>query len=379
MLLMKICIAPDSFKESLTAIEAADCIAAGVKRAAPDCDVVKVPVADGGEGTVSAIVNATDGQMLKAGVTGPLGEPVEAEFGLIDGETAVIEMASGSGLELVAAHKRNPMLTTTYGTGELIRAALQAGVRRIIVGVGGSATVDGGAGMAQALGARLLDGNGKPIGRGGGALADLRSIDVAGLDSRISQTRVQVACDVDNPLTGPTGAAEVYGPQKGATPEMVRQLAHNLELLAEVVRRDLGIDVKDLPGAGAAGGLGAGLAAFLGAELRPGADIVIEAVRLEEKMAACRLAMTGEGKLDRQTAHGKAPTAVAAVARKLGVPVVALAGSVEDHAELTAAGLDASFSIVNRPMDMAEAFRKAPELLSDAAEQVFRAFLLGRS
>ena len=255
---MKICIAPDSFKESLTAIEAAECIAAGVTKAAPDCDVVMVPVADGGEGTVPAIINATGGRMRQAGVTGPLGEAVNAQFGLLDdGETAVMEMAAASGLELVAPDKRNPMRTTTHGTGELISAALEAGVRKIIVGVGGSATIDGGAGMAQALGVRLLDGNGKPIGAGGGALAGLRSIDLSGLDSRISETRVQVACDVDNPLTGPTGAAEVYGPQKGATPEMVRQLAHNLELLAEVIRRDLGIDVEHLPGAGAAGGLGA--------------------------------------------------------------------------------------------------------------------------
>ena len=335
-------------------------------------------MADGGEGTVSAMVSATEGRLLKATVTGPLGEQVEAEFGVLgDGQTAIIEMAAASGLELVPPDKRNPMLTTTFGTGELIRAALDAGCRKIIVGVGGSATVDGGAGMAQALGARFLDADGKPIGPGGGSLAALKAIDLSGMDARLSDARIEVACDVDNPLTGPKGAAAVYGPQKGATPEMARQLDSNLEHLAAVVRSDLGLDVEQLPGAGAAGGIAAGLVAFLAAELRPGIDIVIESAGLEEKMKGCDLVITGEGKLDSQTAHGKAPVGVARLAAGLGIPVMAFAGCVEDHPQLVAAGLGASFGILNCPMPLDEAFRRAPELLTAAAEQAFRAFLMG--
>jgi glycerate kinase len=371
-------VAPDSFKESLSAIEAAECIAAGLRKAAPRCEVVIVPMADGGEGTVSAMVSATEGRRLKANVTGPLGEPVEAEFGVLgDGRTAIIEMAAASGLELVSPGKRNPMLTTTFGTGELIRAALDAGCRKIIVGVGGSATVDGGVGMAQALGGRFVDAEGKPIGRGGGALAALHAIDLLDMERRLRETRVEVACDVNNPLTGPKGAAEVYGPQKGATPAMVFQLETSLQRLAAVIRYDLGVEVEELPGAGAAGGIAAGLVAFLGAELRPGVDVVIESVGLEEKMAGCDLVVTGEGKLDSQTAHGKAPAGVARLAAGLGIPVIAFAGCVEDHPLLVAAGLGASFGIVSRPMPHAEALRRAPELLTAAAEQAFRAFLMG--
>jgi len=376
---VKICVAPDSFKESLTAVEAAEWMARGVRRACPDCEIDAVPMADGGEGTVAALVNATGGSVERAEVTGPLGERVEAAFGVLgDGATAVIEMAAASGLELVPPGRRNPMLATTYGTGELIGAALDTGARRIIVGIGGSATVDGGVGMAQALGAHFCDESGDEVGRGGQALADIARIDLTHLDGRACRSTIEVACDVDNPLTGPSGAAPVYGPQKGATAEMVERLDRNLAHLAAVVRRDLGRDVEHIPGAGAAGGLGAGLVAFLGARLRPGVEIVMEAVGLRRRMAGCDLVITGEGKLDAQTAHGKAPAGVAGIARELNVPVLALAGSVEDHDRLAASGFTACFSIVDRPMTADEAFGKAGELLARAAERAMAAFLAGR-
>jgi len=376
---MRICVAPNSFKESLTAVEAAAAIERGLREAEPGCDVVSVPVADGGGGTASAMVHATGGRMVKASVTGPLGDPVEAEYGLLGGGTAVIEMASASGLQLLPPGKRNPLITTTFGTGELIGAALDAGARTIIIGIGGSATVDGGVGMTQALGGSFLGAGGQEIPRGGGGLAALERIDLSRLDHRLRESRIEIACDVDNLLTGPDGAAPVYGPQKGATPADVQQLSLNLERLARVIKRDVGIDVEHLRGGGAAGGLGAGLVAFLGARLRPGAEIVIEAVRLEEKMQGCDLVITGEGKLDQQTLHGKAPAGVVRLARKLGIPVIVLAGCIgEERAGLNDAGIGAYFSTTDCAMSLEDAMKRAPELLASAAEQAFRAFLLGR-
>ncbi len=273
----KIVIAPDSFKECLAAEEVASAMAEGVRAAAPEAEVVCVPMADGGEGTVRALVAATGGTLHRATVTGPLGEPVEAEFGILgDATTAVIEMAAASGLPLVPPDRRDPAKTTTFGTGALIRAALDLGAGRLLLGIGGSATVDGGAGMAQALGIALLDEDGQSIGRGGGELERLARIDVSNRDPGLDDTVCEVACDVDNPLVGPHGAARVYGPQKGATPQMVKRLDANLAHLAEVVERDLGVNIRDLPGAGAAGGLGAGLVAFLGATLRPGVSDSME-------------------------------------------------------------------------------------------------------
>ena len=377
---MRICIAPDSFKESLSAVEAAESIARGVRNVSADFEIVSVPMADGGEGTVSTLVHATGGRTVSVRVTGPLGEPVDAEFGLLgDGTTAVIEMAAASGLALVRPDRRNPMIATTCGTGELVKAALDHGARKIIIGIGGSATVDGGAGMAQALGVRFLDQSGRDIPRGGGGLASLHSIDLTGLDARIRQTEILVACDVDNPLTGQRGAAPVYGPQKGATPEMVQQLSENLGRLAAVIRRDAGVDVEHLPGAGAAGGLGAGLVVFLNARLRPGIEIVMEAARLDERMAGCDLVFTGEGRLDQQTLHGKVPLGVARLASEYGIPVIALAGCVgRDRTGLNAAGIGAFFSIMDCPMSLDDAFSRAAELLAATAEQAVRAFLLGR-
>lgn len=377
---LKIVIAPDSFKECLPAADVAAAMARGVRAAAPDAEVVCVPMADGGEGTVRALVAATGGRLLSARVTGPLGEPVEAEYGLLgDGRTAALEMAAASGLPLVPPERRDPMAATTFGTGELIAAALELGVERIVLGIGGSATVDGGAGMAQALGARLLDAQGAPVGRGGGALAQVARIDVSALDPRLRRVECEVACDVANPLTGPRGAARVYGPQKGATPEMVERLDASLARWAEVLERDLGAHVSDTPGAGAAGGLGAGLMAFLHARLVPGVELVVKAVGLDEKVRGADLVLVGEGRLDEQTAYGKVPVGVARVARARGIPAVALVGSLgEGYEAVRKEGIAACFSIVRGPQTLRAAMDRAGELLACAAEEVVRLFLQGR-
>jgi len=374
----RIGVAPDSFKECLSAAAVADAIERGLRKAVPDCEVVKVPMADGGEGTVAAMVAATGGQIVTEEVTAPLGDKVKAQYGLLgDGATAVIEMAAASGLPLVPPEKRNPLVTTTFGTGELVKSALARGAKKIIMGIGGSATVDGGAGMAQALGVKLLDASGQPIGFGGGELARVARIDMSGLDPRAKASEFVVACDVDNPLLGPRGAAAVFGPQKGATLEMVGILDANLAHLAGIIERDLGRQVKDMPGAGAAGGLGAGLVAFLNATLRRGVELVVEAVQLRERLRGCQLVITGEGRLDGQSVFGKTPIGVARVAKSLGIPVIALAGSLGQGCEETLQhGIDAYFSIVNRPMTLEEAMAKASELLAERAEQVLRAALL---
>jgi glycerate kinase len=378
--MLRIIVAPDSFKEGLTSIQAAEAIARGARAAASAIQVEAVPMADGGEGTVETLVQITDGQIRTVTVTGPLGEPVEAAFGVLgDGRTAVIEMAAASGLHLVPPRKRNPMLTTTCGTGELIAAALDAGVRRIILGIGGSATCDAGAGAAQALGVHLLDAEGREIARGGGALERLSRIDLRHRDPRLAATEIIVACDVTNPLTGPRGAAPVFGPQKGATAKMVQQLAHNLVRFADVVGRDMDLRVADVPGAGAAGGLGAGAMALLGATLKSGVEIVIEAVGLEKRLAGADLCLTAEGRADAQSLMGKTVAGVARAAARANVPVIVLAGQLgEGYRELNAGGVAACFAIPDRPMSLEEAMANAPDLLAAAAEQVTRAFLAGR-
>lgn len=372
--LQRIVVAPDSFKGSATARQVAEAIARGLRRTLPDTRVDTVPMADGGEGTVEALVDATGGRYVEVEVTGPLGEPVHACFGMLgDGSTAVIEMAAASGLPLVPPERRNPMVTTTYGTGELIRAALDRGARRIIIGIGGSATVDGGVGMAQALGARFLDASGNPLGWGGGVLARLDRIDLSAMDPRLRDAELLVACDVSNPLYGPEGAAPVFGPQKGATPAMVAVLDANLRHLADVIRRDIGMDVSTLRGGGAAGGLGAGLVAFCGARLRPGVELVIEAVNLEARLQGADLVVTGEGALDRQTPFGKTPAGVGRLARRLGIPAVAIVGSIGegvDRQVLEACGLAGICSIVPRPMTLDEAMQKTEALLEQAAERL---------
>jgi len=378
---MKIVIAPDSYKESLTALEVATAIAAGFREVFPRAEYLLLPMADGGEGTMAAMVAATGGTTIEVTVTGPLGEPVAASYGLAgDGRAAVIEMAAASGLALVPPDKRNPLQTTSYGTGELIRAALDAGSCHLIIGIGGSATNDGGAGMLQALGARLLDRDDREIGPGGGELAKLQRIDMGGMDSRLSSCRIEAACDVTNPLTGPTGASVVFGPQKGATPEMVEQLDDNLARFGELISRDLGVSVGDVPGAGAAGGMGAALLAFCGARLRPGIDIVMEAVGLDAAVRDADLVITGEGRIDSQTVHGKTPFGVARVAKRYGRPVIGIAGSLSaDAGVVHAHGIDALFSVLSRVCTVDEALTHAAENVRSASRNIAVALRLGNS
>jgi glycerate kinase len=376
---MRIVIAPNAFKGSLSAVEAAEAIAEGVRSVAPDADLMLVPIADGGDGTVDALVVATQGERRTVRVRGPLGDPVDAEYGLIDaGSTAVIEMAKAAGLALVPPAKRDPRSTTTYGVGELLQHAYDRGARHFVVGIGGSATNDGGAGMAQALGYHLLDDTGRELPPGGLALKRLARIHVGGVHANWKETEVDVACDVTNPLTGPHGASAVYGPQKGATPEMVAELDAALHRFAEIIRRDLGVDVEHLPGAGAAGGLGAGLVAFTGARLRPGAEMVMEVVHLDERLNQADLVITGEGRLDSQTARfGKGPAGVARHAKIAGIPVVAIGGSVADETELRLLfdGLEAT---VVEPGTLEQAIARARPLLVRASTRLMWLLLTGR-
>jgi glycerate kinase len=376
---MRIVVAPNAFKGSLSALEAATAIAEGIRIAAPDADLVLVPIADGGDGTVDALVAATKGQRRTSRVRGPLGDPVDADYGLIDGgSTAVIEMAKAAGLALVPTDRRDPRVTTTYGVGELMQHAYDEGARRFVVGIGGSATNDGGAGLAQALGYHLLDETGRELPPGGLALRRLARIHVGGVHANWKQSEVDVACDVTNPLTGPSGASAVYGPQKGATPEMVAELDAALHHFAEIIRRDLGIDVERLPGAGAAGGLGAGLVAFTAARLQPGAELVMEALHLDQRLTGASIVITGEGRVDSQTARfGKGPAAVARHARKAGIPVVAIGGSVADETELRLL-FDALEATVVEPGSLDDAIAQARPLLVRAATRLMWLVLTGR-
>ncbi|MGZ3638692.1 MAG: glycerate kinase [Ktedonobacterales bacterium] len=378
---MKIVLAPQSLKGSLDAPAVAEAMAAGVAVVLPRAEIVACPVADGGEGTVRALVAATGGRLEHARVRGPLGEPVMAEYGILGGtRTAVIEMAAASGLPLVPLALRDPRHTSTHGTGEVMRAALDAGCERMLIGIGGSATNDGGAGMAQALGARLLDGEGHELPTGGAALARLARIDVSGLDQRLRDVQVQVACDVTNPLCGPEGASAVYGPQKGASPEMVRELDTALWHYAEVIRSDLDLDVAHVPGAGAAGGLGAGLLAFAGATLVPGAQMVLAALDFAEKVAGATLVLTAEGQLDAQTAYGKSVGAVAAAAQQAGAHVIALAGSIEsEDTALHELGIDAALPLAEGPMTLEASIARAAELVTRATVRALRLVALGQN
>ncbi|KJJ41466.1 glycerate kinase [Bacillus subtilis] len=378
---MKIIIAPDSFKESLSALEAADAIERGFKSVFPGADYRKLPMADGGEGTVQSLVDATNGWIKEQIVKGPLGEPVEAFFGMLgDGKTAVIEMAAASGLHLVPVEKRNPLVTTTKGTGELITAALDAGAERLIIGIGGSATNDGGAGMIQALGGRLLDESGREIGSGCGALSQLASIDVSGLDPRIHHVKLEVACDVDNPLTGPRGASAVFGPQKGATDDMVRVLDQHLTHFADVAEKALGTTFRETEGAGAAGGLGWSLLAFLHADLKRGIDIVLEAVDFENEVQDADLVITGEGRIDSQTIYGKTPIGVAKAAKAYDVPVIGIAGSISrDSDAVYQHGLDALFSIVPGAVPLEDAFEHAAEYMERTARDIAASIKLAKT
>jgi glycerate kinase len=368
---MRVLVAPDKFKGTLTAAEAARAISAGWRRGDPGAEVDEVPVADGGEGTLDALVEALDGRTERIRVTGPLGDPVDADFGLAGGEglTAVVEMARASGLGLISEDRRDPMRATTVGTGELILGAARHRPKRIIVCIGGSATNDGGAGMAQALGARLRDEAGRDLPPGGAALRALASIDTSQIAPEVRDTDIVVATDVENPLTGPHGASAVYGPQKGASPEQVSMLDEGLRHLAAVILRDLGLDVRDVPGAGAAGGLGAGLIAFLGARVRPGFEVVAEAVGLAGRLEAADVAVTGEGRFDAQSERGKAPAGVLRMAREAGCRAVLIAGEVADGVRPDA-GL--VYSLAERAGSVEAAMSRAAPLLEEAAEAAAR-------
>ena len=376
---MKIVIAPQGFKAGISGLEAAQAIARGVAAAAPDAETVLAPVADGGDGTLNALVDGTGGEVFTSTVTGPLGQPLEARWGVMgDGSTAVIEMALASGLALVPQRRRNPRVTTTAGTGEIVKEALERGYTRIIVGLGGSATNDGGAGFASALGARFLDSEGRPLPPGGSALARLDRIEHSGLHPALSDASIVAATDVTNPLCGPDGASAVFGPQKGANPEMVRELDAALANFARVVARDVGQDVSEQPGAGAAGGLGAGLMAFAGATLQSGIDMVCEVLNFDALLQDADLVITGEGRADRSTVFNKAPVGVARHAQAHGVPTVLLAGSLgPGYEELYQHAIAAVVCIADRPMSFEQSLSRSGELLESAAENIMRLILAG--
>lgn len=376
-------VAPSGFKESLSADHAADCIEKGVRRAFPDAIVLKAPMADGGEGFTKALVKATGGTLHHLTVTGPVNDPVEAHFGFLGGcsePTAVIEMAAAAGLTLVPRSQRNPCLTTSYGVGELVRAALDRGARRILLGCGDSGINDGGAGMAEALGIRLLDNEGDLLPRGGAALTDLAAIDLSGRDPRLDTVRIDAAVNWHNVLLGERGVARVFGPQKGATPEQVEVLAAAMETYAESIRRTTGIEVGMAPGSGASGGLGAAILGLLGGKLHPRYDIVMQYLELDRFIEEADLVITAEGSLDGQTPFGKVPAEVAHRAKRAGVPVIALAGTIGKGVRLNFEhGIDAFASILSRPCSLEDAISSAPKLLAHAAEDAARMVMVGMS
>ena len=373
----RILVAPNAFKESLTAVEAADALANGIQRILPRAKIIKIPIADGGDGTLEAVVGGTRGRIFEARVTGPLGRRITAEYGITgDGKTAVIEMSRASGLALVPPKQRNPMVTNSVGTGELILAALNRGAGHILLGIGGSATVDGGIGALQALGIRFLDRCGKPVGHGGNGLLAIESIDMSRMPALLRRVRIQVACDVDSPMIGPKGAAAVFGPQKGATAAMVKQLDKGLAKLADLIEKTTGSRMARLAGTGAAGGISGSLLGLLGAELQPGSKLVFDLLKIRQAVSKVNWVITGEGQIDFQTPFGKGPGMLAKLAAQRRVPVVGIAGAITDDVDsLFGQGFTALFSIVNRPMDLATAMREAPHLMRRTAEQVARLIL----
>ncbi|WP_195989761.1 glycerate kinase [Clostridium sp. D53t1_180928_C8] len=369
-----IVLAPDSFKESMSAKEACIAMERGIKKVDKNIKCVHVPMADGGEGTMQSLVDATNGKTYSLEVVGPLGNKVQAEYGILgDGEVGILEMASASGIHLVSLDKRNPLITTTYGTGEVIKACLDKGVKKLLIGIGGSATNDGGAGVIQALGGKLLDKDGNELGFGGGELGKLHNIDLTNFDPRLKDVVVEVACDVNNPLCGEKGASNVFGPQKGATPDMVSLLDNNLKHYANIIKEQIGMDVLEVPGAGAAGGLGAGLMAFLNGTLKKGIEMVIEYAGLEEKVKDADMVWTGEGSIDFQTQYGKTPLGVATVAKKYDKPVIAFAGRVGDNIDvLYEKGIDSIFGIMKGVTSIEEALEKGKENIEKTSENVIR-------
>lgn len=376
---MRIIVAPDSFKGSVSAVCTANAMEKGIKQVFTEAEVIKIPIADGGEGTVEALVAATQGQMIYQQVVGPLGEVVQAYWGILgDGKTAVIEMAAASGLPLVPMDKRDPRITTTYGTGELIKAALDRGLRKIIIGIGGSATNDGGCGMAQALGGNFLDSEGQELPYGGAALSTLERVDLSGMDIRLADTVIMVACDVDNPLCGARGASTVYGPQKGASPEMVATLDLALDHFSNKVQEVTGKNVAEQAGAGAAGGLGAGLLFFTEAKLQPGVEIVLIATGFESLVSTAQLVITGEGRTDFQTAFGKAPVGVAKLAKKYKVPTLCLAGGLgQGYEDVLQQGIDGLMSTVPGPMSLAECIEGGEKFIEMATKRLCQILKVG--
>ncbi|MDP4158354.1 MAG: glycerate kinase [Bacillota bacterium] len=376
---MRIVIAPDSFKGCLKAVDVAQAMRRGVQQIYPESVIDMIPMADGGEGTVDAILCAVGGEKIEVNTADPLGRSIKASYGLIDhGATAVIEMAAASGLTLLKYQERNPSQTSTLGTGLLIKDALDRGVKKILLGIGGSATNDGGAGIAVALGVKLLDSKGKELPLGGIELANLMKFDMSGLDHRLSSVKIEVACDVQNPLCGPEGASEVYGPQKGATLEDVKILDSALQNFGERLSEIAGKDLLKLAGGGAAGGVGAGLVGIFGAKLRPGSQMILEVANAAEKIKCADLVLTGEGKTDFQTAYGKVPVGVALLAKNYNVPVLAVSGSVEGSVDILAEhGISSCFSVSEGPATLEEAIMKAEEQLERTVSRILTVWKLG--
>ena len=376
---MKVVVAPQAYKGSLTAIKVAQAMSEGVSNIFPNAEIELCPVADGGDGTLETLVDISGGKIHKCSVVNPIGNIIDAEWGAMgDGSTAVIEMARSSGLALLDLSERNPLNASSYGLGELIIDALNKGFRNFIVGIGGSATNDAGGGMAQAIGVKLLDRNNIPIEQGGVNLINLDKIDMSNIDKRISESNFQVACDVTNPLTGPEGASEVYGPQKGATRKMIHTLDKALDNFGRVVVKSINKDVADIPGSGAAGGLGAGMIAFTNATLKPGIDIILDAVKLNAKIKTADLVITGEGGMDFQTVYDKAPIGVAKMAKQYGIPTIGISGMLgKDYQIVHQHGIDAAVSIVTGPMSLSEATEKSYKLISDSVEECLRLINVG--
>lgn len=376
---MRILVAMDSFKGSCTSYNAGEAVCRGIKKIVHDATVVNVPVADGGEGTVDAVIVSGHGEKRTCRVTDPLGNKITAQYGVLPSGTAVIEMSAASGLLLVPKEKRNPMLTTTYGTGEMIKAVLDEGYTSILIGIGGSATNDGGAGMLRALGVSLLDANGKELGFGGEQLLKLHKIDMSGIDPRFRNCRITIASDVANPLCGPDGASYMYGPQKGATPEMVNILDTALANYASIIKAQFGIDVANIPGSGAAGGVGTGFLAFTNAKFKMGIEAVLGLINFDKQLQGTDIVFTGEGRIDEQTAYGKVPVGIAGHAKQIcAIPVVAIAGGIGKGSEAALSrGIDAIFSVADGPITLEESQERVEELLECAAESVMRAILIG--
>lgn len=376
---MKIAVAPNSFRGSLSTFEVAQAIATGLRQVLPQAEIVEVPVADGGEFTMDVLMHALGGKTLYAEVLGPLGNLVTAGYSILgDGHTAVIEMARASGIGLIPRRQLNPMRATSYGTGQLIKAALDQGCRKVIIGLGGSATVDGGAGMLQALGIGLLNSKGMQIGYGGEALADLHHIDTHHMDTRLVEAKIVVACDIDIELLGPNGAAIMFGPQKGATRQMAKQLDANLRSFAQIILRDMQCDVTALPYGGASGGLGAAFYAFIKADLKRGIDLILDYLEFERQLADCNLVITGEGKIDLQTLRGKAPLGVAQVAKRLGIPVISIVGIIDKEIETADfSAFDVIVPIADRPMPQKLSMKLAPALIADAARRTAKLLTIG--